>query len=188
MKNLAFHSLLGWKLITLPILTTSLTHFSLKGWENVLFWTWEWKGYCNFSFRVNAVPQDRAVKPAQLALRFVLHTYFPGFHRISSLAKVLLGPFTHAIFRCDFDAIRPLNKTFFSGTLQIAEKTTQCNCAFHSQWFQISPTASLERVHHTVWRTSRFIAYSTQMKDSTTNSHYLTYAFLFRRLRDLKLS
>ena len=26
-----------WKMIILPILTTSLTHFSLKGWENVLF-------------------------------------------------------------------------------------------------------------------------------------------------------
>ena len=35
MKNLAFHSLLRWKLISLPILTTS--HFSLKGWENILF-------------------------------------------------------------------------------------------------------------------------------------------------------
>ena len=35
-ENLAFHSLLRWKM-TLPILTTSPTHFSLKGWENVLF-------------------------------------------------------------------------------------------------------------------------------------------------------
>ena len=37
MKNLAFHSLLRWKMITLPILATSLIHFSLWGWENVLF-------------------------------------------------------------------------------------------------------------------------------------------------------
>ena len=36
-ENLAFHSLLGWKMIILPILTTSFIHFSLKGWENVLF-------------------------------------------------------------------------------------------------------------------------------------------------------
>ena len=33
MKNaLVFHSLLRWKMITLPILTTSLTCFSLKRW------------------------------------------------------------------------------------------------------------------------------------------------------------
>ena len=34
MKKLAFHSLLRWKLIMLPILTTSRLHLSLKGWEN----------------------------------------------------------------------------------------------------------------------------------------------------------
>ena len=37
MENLAFHSLLGWKMLILPILTTSLIHFSLKCWENVRF-------------------------------------------------------------------------------------------------------------------------------------------------------
>ena len=37
MKNLAFHSLHVWQMITLPLLTTSLIHFSLKGWENALF-------------------------------------------------------------------------------------------------------------------------------------------------------
>ena len=37
MENLAFHSLPRWKMIILPIFTTSLIHFSLKGWENVLF-------------------------------------------------------------------------------------------------------------------------------------------------------
>ena len=36
-KNLAFHSLLTWKMIILPILATSLIHFSSKGRENVLF-------------------------------------------------------------------------------------------------------------------------------------------------------
>ena len=37
MKKLAFHSLLRWKIITLPILTTSLIHFSSKGLKNILF-------------------------------------------------------------------------------------------------------------------------------------------------------
>ena len=37
MENLAFHILLRSKMIILPTLTTSLIHFSLKGWENVLF-------------------------------------------------------------------------------------------------------------------------------------------------------
>ena len=27
----------------LPLLTTSRTHLSLKGWEECAFWTWEWK-------------------------------------------------------------------------------------------------------------------------------------------------
>ena len=36
-ENLAFHSLLRWKMIILPILTTSLTLFLFRGWENVLF-------------------------------------------------------------------------------------------------------------------------------------------------------
>ena len=39
MENLALHSFLRWKMIILPILITSLIHFSSKGWENVLFWT-----------------------------------------------------------------------------------------------------------------------------------------------------
>ena len=37
MGNLTSHSLLRWKIILLPILTTSLIHFSLKGWKNVFF-------------------------------------------------------------------------------------------------------------------------------------------------------
>ena len=53
MKNLAFHSLLRWKMIILPVLTILILHLSLKGWENVLFWTWElWKGQ---SYRENQV-------------------------------------------------------------------------------------------------------------------------------------
>ena len=37
MKNLAFHSLLRWKMIIIPILSTSLIHCSLKGWEIVTY-------------------------------------------------------------------------------------------------------------------------------------------------------
>ena len=46
---------------------------------------------------------------------------------------------------------------------------------------QISSPASPEILHQTVWRTWHFIA--TQMKDDyTTNSHYLTHTFLFRKV------
>ena len=38
MKNVAFRSLLGWKMIILQILAPHLYVFSaIKGWENVLF-------------------------------------------------------------------------------------------------------------------------------------------------------
>ena len=44
MKNLTFHSLLRWKMIILPILTTPLIHFSLEVLGNVrTFWASEWK-------------------------------------------------------------------------------------------------------------------------------------------------
>ena len=43
MKNLAFHSLLRWKMIVVPILTTSCIHFSLRRLGECTFWTWEWK-------------------------------------------------------------------------------------------------------------------------------------------------
>ena len=36
-KNLAFHSLLRWKMIILPILTSSLMCFCSKSWGNVRF-------------------------------------------------------------------------------------------------------------------------------------------------------
>ena len=45
MKKMALHSFLRWKLIILPIPTTSPIHLSLKGWENVCFWTWEWNSW-----------------------------------------------------------------------------------------------------------------------------------------------
>ena len=34
---MAFYSLLRWKVIVLPILTTSYNYYSLEGWENVFF-------------------------------------------------------------------------------------------------------------------------------------------------------
>ena len=43
MKNLAFHSLLSWQMIIVPILITSHIHFSLEGLGECTFWTLEWK-------------------------------------------------------------------------------------------------------------------------------------------------
>ena len=42
-ENLAFYSLLRWKMIILLILTTFRIHVSLKSLEECTFWTWEWK-------------------------------------------------------------------------------------------------------------------------------------------------
>ena len=42
MENLAFHSLLRWKMIILPILPTSLTHFLFKRLGECTFWAHEW--------------------------------------------------------------------------------------------------------------------------------------------------
>ena len=44
MKNLGFHSWLRWKMITLPLLTTSPIYFSSGRLGECTFWTWEWKG------------------------------------------------------------------------------------------------------------------------------------------------
>ena len=44
MKNLAFYSLVRWKMITLPILTPSPIHLSIGRLGECSFWTWEWKG------------------------------------------------------------------------------------------------------------------------------------------------
>ena len=57
-----------------------------------------------------------------------------------------------------------------------------CQVSPKNDQFQISPATSPEVLHHTVWRTWLFIA-NTQMKDEyTTNSHYLTYTCLPKRL------
>ena len=44
MENLVFHSSLTWKMIVLPILTTSPIHFSLGRLGECPFWTWKVKG------------------------------------------------------------------------------------------------------------------------------------------------
>ena len=46
---------------------------------------------------------------------------------------------------------------------------------------QISPAASLEILHHTVWRTWLFVAYSDERWLCCSNSHYLTCTFPFRK-------
>ena len=48
-----------------------------------------------------------------------------------------------------------------------------------SDQFQISPTASPEILHHTLWRTWLFPGYSERSL-YTTNSHYLTHTFLLK--------
>ena len=53
-----------------------------------------------------------------------------------------------------------------------------------SDQFQISPAASPDILHHTVWRTWLFIAYSDDRWLYYTSSHYLTYTFLLKRLGD----
>ena len=44
MENLAFHSLLRWKMIILPILPISLIHFLDKRLGECTFWSQDWKG------------------------------------------------------------------------------------------------------------------------------------------------
>ena len=51
-----------------------------------------------------------------------------------------------------------------------------------SDQFQISPAASPAILHHTVYKELGF-SWRTQMEDDyTTNSHYITYTFLFRKV------
>ena len=51
-----------------------------------------------------------------------------------------------------------------------------------SDQIQISPAASPVILHHTVWRTWLFIAYSDGKWFPLPNSHYLTYTFIFKKL------
>ena len=44
-ENLAFHSLLRWKMIIIQILATPLMHFLFKRLGECTFWAQEWKGY-----------------------------------------------------------------------------------------------------------------------------------------------
>ena len=43
-ENLAFHSLLRWKMILIQILTTLLMHFLFRRLGECTFWAQEWKG------------------------------------------------------------------------------------------------------------------------------------------------
>ena len=52
-----------------------------------------------------------------------------------------------------------------------------------SDFFRLpAPAATPEILHHTVWRTRLFIAYSDERWLYHTNSHYLIYTSLFKRL------
>ena len=81
-----FHSLLRWNMIILPILTTSVIHFSLKGWENVLFEQWltvhitqfmNGTGHFDFKFKVGR--RSCLVTRAVLLLFFRLLIFPPVF-------------------------------------------------------------------------------------------------------------
>ena len=102
MRNLAFHSLLRWKMIMLPILITSPIHFSLGRLGECSFWTWEWKGQPN---------------EYKLCQKICVHV----------LQYVLQQPYY--------------------------------SCTKGDQ-IQLSPTASPDILHHTVWGIWLFMAYS----------------------------
>ena len=56
MESLAFNSLPRCKLVILPILTTSFIHFSLQGWENVIFLKLGGKGLIVFKILLVCLP------------------------------------------------------------------------------------------------------------------------------------
>ena len=64
-----------------------------------------------------------------------------------------------------------LNRVQFVGLNPFTSKSDQ---------FQISPAASPEILHYTVWRTWLFVAYLHD--DYTTVSHFLACTFFFKRL------
>ena len=60
MKNLAFHGLLRWKMIMLPILTTALIHFPFKWLGECSFWVWEERNSVKKSYAyVYVASEDR---------------------------------------------------------------------------------------------------------------------------------
>ena len=66
----------------------------------------------------------------------------------------------------------------------VAELVRRCLNPFtlKSDQCQISPAASPGILQHTVWRTWLFIASTKLTDDNITNSHYITYTFVFKRL------
>ena len=119
MKNLAFHSLLRWKMIILAILTTSLIHFSFKGWANVLFGLGSWLIQFVCFFRGDCWVQYLREAPfcERSSSSYFLHAgkikLRPFASRPQCLARLLTlcdawlhkGPFTHATFDAISDAI-----------------------------------------------------------------------------------
>ena len=73
---MAFHSLLRWKRIILPILTTSLIHFSLKDWENVLFGLGGHTRYACPYERTFSRPCNQSIKLLHLSV----HPICPSVH------------------------------------------------------------------------------------------------------------
>ena len=55
MENLAFHSLLRWKMIIIQILATPLMHFLFKRLGEGTFWAQEWVGHDRSFFLVSEI-------------------------------------------------------------------------------------------------------------------------------------
>ena len=82
MKELTFHSLLRWKMIFLPVLTTSFIHVAFKGWENnVIFFilgvrkTWTCRSYFERVTRTKSLPERFILSTRQAWLQVSWHLY-----------------------------------------------------------------------------------------------------------------
>ena len=89
MKNLAFHSFLGGKIIILPILTTSPIHFSLKRWENLRF---ELMGVTGLNH--SALLASTIVFTRTLPLRVILQKNIYIVTWLDSSTEILYSPLT----------------------------------------------------------------------------------------------
>ena len=82
MKNLAFHSLLRWKMLMLPPLTTSLIHFPLRGFGECTFWIWEWKGKIIQQIEDSSLVSSQLAATNQYYLTPRKHSFYPSSTRI----------------------------------------------------------------------------------------------------------